>query len=119
MTWDGKNVNSWDGENRLIRSEPGRIATNGAVLVENSYDYQNRRFKKTVKQLSGRGADYPVDTSQSGTWNAIETREYIWDNWNIAALLIKRQYSIGTCFVRLFLCNEGGLLMLYLEWIQL
>lgn len=88
MTWDGKNVNSWDGENRLIRSEPVGLATNGAVLVENSYDYQNRRFKKTVKQLSGRGAGYPMDPSQPGTWNVIETRKYIWDNWNIAAEIV-------------------------------
>jgi len=88
MTCDGKHVNSWDGENRLIRSEPSGIATNGAVLVENSYDYQNRRFKKTVKQLSGRGAGYPMDPSQPGTWDAVEIRRYIWDNWNIAAEIV-------------------------------
>jgi RHS repeat-associated protein len=88
MTGDGKNANSWDGENRLIRSEPGGIATNGAVLVENNYDYQNRRFKKTVKRLSGRGAGYPMDPSQPGSWNVIETRKYIWDTWNIAAEIV-------------------------------
>ena len=101
MTWDGKYVNSWDGENRLIRSEPSGIATNGALLVENSYDYQNRRFKKTVKQLSGRGAGYPMDPSQPGTWNVIETRKYIWDNWNIASEIVIND-SAGTTNINYF-----------------
>jgi RHS repeat-associated protein len=88
MTWDGKFIHVWDGENRLTCSEPGGSATNGSVMVENSYDYQNRRFKKVVKHLSGRGAGYPMDPSQPGTWNTIETRHYVWDSWNIAAEIV-------------------------------
>lgn len=47
------------------------------------------------------------------------SKKVLWWCPSEKTLLIKRQYSIGTCFVRVFLCNEGGLLMLYLEWIQL
>jgi RHS repeat-associated protein len=88
MTWDGVFSHTWDAENRLTKSEPGWIATNGAVLVENSYDHQHRRVLKVVKQLSGRGAGYPMDPSQPGMWNEIETRRYVWDGWNIAAEIV-------------------------------
>jgi len=88
MTCDGKHVNSWDGENRLIRSEPGGIATNGSAMVENGYDYRYRRYSKTVRRLSGRGAGYPLDPSQAGTWDAVETRRYVWDGYNIAAEIV-------------------------------
>ena len=72
MTWDGYLVHSWDAENRLIRSAPGGTATNGSRTVETRYDYMNRRYFKTVKQLSGRGAGYPMDPSQAGTWTQPE-----------------------------------------------
>jgi RHS repeat-associated protein len=86
MIWDGSFYHRWDVENRNVRSEPGGYyATNGSVLVENKYDYMNRRVRKVVKQLSDRGSGYPMDPSQPGTWDAVETRVYIWDGWNIIA----------------------------------
>ncbi len=89
MTADGYWVHTWNGENRIISSIPnGYVATNGSVMVEESYDYKNRRVEKVVKQLSGRGAGYPQNPSQPGTWDTIEIRKYIWDNWNIAAEII-------------------------------
>jgi RHS repeat-associated protein len=85
MIWDGHFVHIWDGENRLSRSEPGLLATNGAIGVENKFDYLNRRVVKTVRRLSGRGAGYPMDPRQPGTWNTIRTHRYVWVGWNIAA----------------------------------
>jgi len=89
MTWDGRLIHTWDAENRLTKSEPGGIATNGAVMVDNVYDYQNRRIRKVVKQLSGRDAGYPMNPEASpGAWGVIETRHYAWDGWNIAAEVV-------------------------------
>lgn len=75
----------WDAENRLITSTPDGTVTNGSRTVENAYDYQNRRVQKVVKQLFGRGAEYPLDPSQAGTWVVVETHRFVWDGWNIAA----------------------------------
>ncbi len=84
LTFNGSWHHFWDNENRLIKSEP-HSATNGSLMVEAKYDYKNRRVEKTVKQLSGRSPSYPFDPSGAGTWDTIETRRYIWNDWNIIA----------------------------------
>ena len=85
MTYDGSTWHhSWDGENRLIKSEPHN-ATNGSVMVECKYNYKNLRVSKTVKQLSGRGSGYPMDPSGVGTWDTVKEHRYIWDGYNIIA----------------------------------
>lgn len=88
MTRYGANSYEWDGENRMTKAEPWGVATNGSRIVENGYDHQNRRVRKAVRQLEGRGPGYPLDPSQPGTWNVVETRHFIWDGWNIAAEIV-------------------------------
>ena len=42
------------------------------------------------------GADYPFDPSQPGTWDAIETRRYVWDGYNIAAEIVIDEVTSAT-----------------------
>ena len=95
MTFSGSWYYSWDGENRMTVAEPYG-ATNGSLMVEVKYDYKNRRVEKNVKKLSGRTAGYPFDPSGAGTWNKIETRRYIWQDWNIIAELVSTNVSFFT-----------------------
>jgi len=82
MRWDGRLWHTWDAENRLTRSEPGfGFATNGARRTYNRYDHKGRLVESGVEVLSGRGADYPFDPSQPGTWDAVESRTFIYDGW--------------------------------------
>ena len=84
MRWDGRMWHTWDAENRLVHSEPGWVgSTNGAVRVVNSYDHRHRRIQKRVEMLSGRGAGYPFDPSQAGTWNTVKTHTFVYDGWNL------------------------------------
>ncbi|MDD2230632.1 MAG: hypothetical protein PHY48_14695 [Candidatus Cloacimonetes bacterium] len=89
LTCDGvKWKHSYDAENRLVKSEPYSV-TNGAYMFEYKYNYKNLRVEKFKKELSGREAGYPMNPQANpGTWNPIETRNYIWDGWNIAAEII-------------------------------
>jgi RHS repeat-associated protein len=89
MRWDGRMWHTWDAENRLVHSEPGWVgSTNGAVRVVNSYDHRHRRIQKRVEVLTGRGAGYPFDPSQGGTWDVVETRTFIYDGWNLTAEVV-------------------------------
>ena len=84
MRWDGRMWHTWDAENRLVHSEPGWVgSTNGAVRVVNSYDHRHRRIQKRVEVLAGRGAGYPFDPSQAGTWNTVKTHTFVYDGWNL------------------------------------
>jgi len=83
MTWDGRFTHTWDAENRLVKSQQGGTVTNGSAMVESGYDYRHRRFSKTVRRLTGRGAGYPLDPSQPGTWDVAETRTFVYDGWNL------------------------------------
>ena len=96
MTWDGRFALTWDAENRLVKSQQGGTVTNGSAMVENGYDYRHRRYSKTVRRLTGRGAGYPLDPSQPGTWDAIETRRYVWDGYNIAAEIVIDEVTPST-----------------------
>ena len=81
MRWDGKMRHFWDAENRLVQSQPYGIATNGSVRVVNRYDHMSRLVESGVEVLTGRGAGYPLDPSQPGSWDAVETRIFIYDGW--------------------------------------
>jgi RHS repeat-associated protein len=97
LTYDGSAWHhTWDAENRLIKSEPNTV-TNGAYMLEYTLNYNNLRVEKTVRQLSGRDPSYPMDPqSDPGTWDAIETRRYIWDGFNIAAEIIIDHVTAAT-----------------------
>ncbi len=88
MTYLGEWYHTWDAENRLVKSQPAGFATNGAIMVDNRYDYRHRRYSKTVRRLSGRGASYPFDPSQGGTWDVVEIRTFIYDGWNLTAEVV-------------------------------
>ena len=94
--WDGRFVHTWDAENRLANSVPGGTVTNGCRMVENVYDYQSRRIGKVVRQLSGRGSGYPLDPSQPGTWDVVETRQYVYDGWNVIRETVSAAGDIAT-----------------------
>ncbi len=88
MTRLGDWYHAWDGENRLVQSQPYGLASNGAIRLKYQYNHRNLRIAKITERLSGRGAGYPFDPSQPGTWDAIETRRYVWDGYNIAAEIV-------------------------------
>jgi len=96
MTRLGDWRHTWDAENRLVRSEPYGFATNGAVRLEYVYNHKNLRVAKIKERLTGRGASYPFDPSQPGTWDAIETRRYVWDGHNIAAEIVIDEVAPST-----------------------
>jgi RHS repeat-associated protein len=96
MTYLGEWYHTWDAENRLTSSQPAGFATNGAVRLEYVYNHKNLRVAKIKKQLSGRGADYPFNPLQPGTWDAIETRRYVWDGYNIAAEIVIDEVAPST-----------------------
>ncbi len=96
MTRLGDWYHTWDAENRLVRSEPYGLATNGAVRLKYQYNHRNLRIAKITERLSGRGADYPFDPLQPGTWDAIETRRYVWDGYNIAAEIVIDEVTPST-----------------------
>jgi len=98
MTRLGDWRHTWDAENRLVQSQPYGLATNGAVMVDNRYDHRHRRCSKTVRRLSGRGAGYPFDPSQAGTWDVVETRTFIYDGWNLVRETVSRTDGVTDVF---------------------
>ena len=97
MTFDGVLWrHSCDAENRLVMSEPYGLATNGAVRLNYQYNHRNLQIAKRTERLSGRGAGYPLDPSQPGTWDAVETRRYVWDGYNIAAEIVIDEVTPST-----------------------
>ena len=80
----------WDAENRLIAIEPV-LPTTGDKKQLNAYDAQSRRVRKQVF------------TYTSGTWSLTTDEKFIYDGWNLIAVLdaassnaLLRTYSWGT-----------------------
>ena len=96
MTYLGEWYHTWDAENRLTGSQPAGFATNGAVRLKYQYNHRNLRIAKITERLSGRGADYPFNPLQPGTWDAIETRRYVWDGYNITAEIVIDEVAPST-----------------------
>ena len=75
-TSDGRFTNYWDAENRLLTvSNTASIATNGQYLVNFTYDYMGRRIQKVVSTNSGTN------------WVTSYTDKFIYDGWNVVAIL--------------------------------
>ena len=82
-------IHTYNAENRPVQHYPSGNVTNGSILVENKFNYKNLRVEKVTKQLSGREAGYPMNPqADSGTWEAVETRKFVWDGFNIAVEII-------------------------------
>ena len=73
---DGRFTNVWDAENRLIgMTNIANIATAGKYALSIAYDYQGRRIQKIVYTNSG------------SAWIASYTNKFIYDGWNVVAIL--------------------------------
>jgi RHS repeat-associated protein len=78
LTQEGRWDYTWDGENRLIAMQ-----TRSAVLasgvpeqrLEFAYDPQSRRISKTVSN------------KVSGAWSRIVAQRFLYDGWNLLAIL--------------------------------
>ncbi|MEO5368266.1 MAG: hypothetical protein H7831_18305, partial [Magnetococcus sp. WYHC-3] len=72
LTNDGRFAYFWDAENRLIAAEElSAPPTRGRLRVENQYDSQSRRFRKSVYQAS------------SESWILNSDSFFIYDGWNL------------------------------------
>jgi RHS repeat-associated protein len=76
LTSDGRFTNIWDADNRLtnITSLSGD-PTGSLVKLDFTYDYMGRRIQKIVSTNSGSG------------WTASYTNKFIYDGWNLVAVL--------------------------------
>jgi RHS repeat-associated protein len=64
----------WDAENRLISVEPV-FPANGDKKVLNTYDAQSRRVRRQVS------------TYTSGVWTLSTDERFVYDGWNVVAVL--------------------------------
>ena len=69
---DGTWLYAYDAEDRLV-SVTSASLTNGALRVENAYDWRDRRISKTVSRYD----------STDETWNVVERRAFTYDDWNL------------------------------------
>ena len=73
---DGRWTNTWDAENRLTRIESlADASTSSKRRLDLAYDYQNRRVQKIASTDHGSG------------YVACSTSRYIYDGWNLVAIL--------------------------------
>ena len=103
---DGRFTNTWDAENRLIgMTNIANIATTGKYALSFAYDWMSRRTQKIVYTNSGT------------SWVASYTNKFIYDGWNVVAVL-----DGGDNFIRSFVwgsdlsgsmqgaCGVGGMI---------
>jgi RHS repeat-associated protein len=76
----------WDAENRLIGVEP-IVPLSGDKKVVNTYDYQSRRVRRAVF------------TYVSGSWSLSTDEKFIYDGWNVVAVL---NSSSGNALLRAY-----------------
>ena len=86
LTNDGRFAYYWDAENRLLMlSNIANIPASGQFVVKFSYDYQGRRIQKLVLTNNGSG------------WVPSYTNKFLYDGWNVIAVL-----DGGTNLIRSF-----------------
>lgn len=108
LTQDGRWDYTWDAENRLVKLVSRSGAPSGsekAVLF--TYDAKSRRISKTVSNWV------------SGAWQLESTNRFLYDGWNLIAVLNAQQSTINSFTWGLDLSGTlqgaggvGGLLML-------
>ncbi len=75
---DGLWTYTWDGENRLVALESTNGLPESARLkLEFRYDYQGRRIEKIVSSWD----------AQNWTWVPQYTNRFVYDGWNLVAML--------------------------------
>jgi RHS repeat-associated protein len=76
LTQDGRWTYTWDGENRLINmTSLGSTPTASKFKLDFLYDYSGRRLQKLVSTNSGAG------------YVAQYTNRFVYDGWNLQAIL--------------------------------
>jgi RHS repeat-associated protein len=78
LTQDGRWDYTWDGENRLIAMETRAAAYNAGAPRQKllfGYDWQGRRISKTVSNYV------------SGAWSRTADLRFVYDGWNLLAIL--------------------------------
>ena len=79
---DGTWTYAYDAEDQLT-SVTSSSLTNGAIRVLNTYDYRRRRTSKTVQRLYSTIAPPPSPPIGVEEWQTIETRTFVYDDWNL------------------------------------
>ena len=73
---DGLWTYEWDGENRLIHMlSRTELPETARTDLRFTYDHQGRRISKTVSNLA------------SGNWSLITDHRFVYDGWNLLAVL--------------------------------
>jgi RHS repeat-associated protein len=72
----------YDAADRLSSVSP-TFLEDGALRVLNEYDYRNRRIRKIVQRLTITLPPPPSPPIETHTWNTIETRTFVYDDWNL------------------------------------
>ena len=78
LTGDGRWSYTWDAENRLLGMVTLSAATNAGAprqTIAFTYDWQGRRIRKTVSNWI------------AGDWSLITDHRFLYDGWNLLALL--------------------------------
>ena len=83
LTRDGRFTYTWDAENRLISAttRADLPASVPRIRVEYTYDHQSRRIASATAVRT------------NGTWQATESRAFIYDGWNVVQEAINHQPS--------------------------
>ena len=79
---DGTWSYAYDDEDQLTFVTSASL-TNGAIRVLNTYDYRRRRISKTVQRLNSTIPPPPAPPTGIQEWETIETRTFIYDDWNL------------------------------------
>ena len=82
LSSDGTWSYAYDAEGQLT-SVTSSSLTNGAIRVLNSYDYRRRRTSKTVQRLNSTIPPPPAPPTGTQEWQTIETRTFVYDDWNL------------------------------------
>jgi RHS repeat-associated protein len=76
LTSDGRWTNIWDGENRLINiTSLATTPTASQYSLALTYDYMGRRIQKIVS------------TNNGSAWVVSYTNRFVYDGWNVVAIL--------------------------------
>ena len=82
LSSDGTWSYAYDAEDQLT-SVTSSSLTNGAIRVLNTYDYRRRRTSKTVQRLNSTIPPPPAPPTGMQEWETIETRTFVYDDWNL------------------------------------
>ena len=89
LTQDGRFTYTWDGENRLIAvtTRADLPASVPRVRVEYTYDHQARRIVSATAVWT------------NGSWQAVESRAFLYDGWNVVKETIAHQQPTTNHYV--------------------